>query len=64
MEENMIYKCQGTCGGISVTPGFCQAEDCTRHGKPLTKHCQCEECSKKRQQTAELCSCDKCQAVE
>ncbi|MDP3974856.1 MAG: hypothetical protein Q8P88_01020 [Candidatus Jorgensenbacteria bacterium] len=36
------YVCKGTCGGVSETPGVCQAENCPRHHAPLEK-CECED---------------------
>jgi hypothetical protein len=36
------YICTGGCGGVSETPGVCQAEDCPKHGKPLTE-CNCTD---------------------
>lgn len=34
------YVCTGGCGGVSETPGNCQAESCSLHGEPL-KECNC-----------------------
>lgn len=36
------YICTGTCGGVSETPGVCQAELCPLHGKPLVP-CDCAD---------------------
>jgi len=36
------YICTGGCGGVSETPGSCQAEDCQKHGEALTS-CNCED---------------------
>lgn len=36
------YICTGTCGGVSDTPGVCQAEVCPLHGKPLVP-CDCTD---------------------
>ena len=41
-EDNKHYICTGGCGGVSETPGTCQAEDCPDHGKPLKK-CDCPD---------------------
>ena len=38
MDNNVIYKCEGTCGGESTEPKNCGDTNCTRHGKPLTKN--------------------------
>lgn len=40
MEKEHFY-CQGSCGGVSETPGLCQAEDCQKEGEELTS-CSCE----------------------
>lgn len=36
------YICTGTCGGVSGTPGVCQADLCPLHGKPLVP-CDCTD---------------------
>lgn len=36
------YICTGTCGGVSETPGVCQAVLCPLHGKPLVP-CDCTD---------------------
>lgn len=36
------YICTGMCGGVSETPGVCQAEICPLHGKPLVP-CDCTD---------------------
>lgn len=36
------YICTGTCGGVSETPGVCQAALCPLHGKPLVP-CDCTD---------------------
>jgi hypothetical protein len=36
------YICTGGCEGVSDKPGTCQAEDCEKHGEPLTK-CECTD---------------------
>ncbi|MBI4130150.1 hypothetical protein HY468_02440 [Candidatus Roizmanbacteria bacterium] len=36
------YICTGECGGVSDTPGTCQAESCSLHGQPLVE-CDCED---------------------
>ena len=36
------YICTGTCGGVSDTPGVCQANLCPLHGKPLVP-CDCTD---------------------
>jgi len=36
------YVCTGGCGGLSNTPGTCQAETCPKHDQPLTE-CHCED---------------------
>lgn len=35
------YYCTGECGGVSDTPGTCQAESCSMHNKPLVA-CDCD----------------------
>lgn len=35
------YVCNGECGGVSDTPGVCQAETCSLHNQPLSE-CNCE----------------------
>jgi hypothetical protein len=34
------YVCTGGCGGVSDTPGNCDAESCSLFGRPL-KECNC-----------------------
>ncbi|MFA6427882.1 MAG: hypothetical protein WCW16_05620 [Candidatus Magasanikbacteria bacterium] len=41
-EQNVHYVCTGECGGISDTPGTCQAESCSMHDEPLTA-CSCTD---------------------
>jgi len=36
------YVCTGGCDGESSEPGVCQAEMCSKEGKPLTS-CSCED---------------------
>src|SRR3989344_3060982 len=36
------YICTGGCGGVSETPGVCQAELCPLPGKPLVS-CDCTD---------------------
>ena len=36
------YICTGGCGGVSETPGVCQANLCPLHGKPLVP-CDCTD---------------------
>ncbi|MBT4121229.1 MAG: hypothetical protein HOA57_04870 [Candidatus Magasanikbacteria bacterium] len=36
------YVCTGGCGGVSETPGTCQAETCPLHEHDL-KECNCED---------------------
>jgi len=36
------YICTGGCGGVSETPGVCQAEGCADYGKDL-KECSCTD---------------------
>jgi hypothetical protein len=36
------YVCTGGCGGVSETPGVCQAESCSLHNQPL-KECNCTD---------------------
>ncbi len=36
------YICNGGCGGVSDTPGTCQATDCSRHDQPL-EECHCTD---------------------
>lgn len=36
----MHYICTGGCEGVSDKKGVCQAGDCPKHGKPLSK-CSC-----------------------
>jgi len=60
MEEKVVYKCEGTCGGVSDTPGTCQAEDCTHYGKSLSKHDQCEDCVGKSKESGKAHGCDCC----
>jgi hypothetical protein len=36
------YVCTGGCGGVSDTPGTCQAESCSLYGEPL-KECNCTD---------------------
>ncbi|MDR3642507.1 MAG: hypothetical protein P4L74_02655 [Candidatus Doudnabacteria bacterium] len=36
------YVCTGGCGGVSDTPGVCNAESCSLHGQPL-KECNCTD---------------------
>ena len=31
------YGCTGSCGGVSSTPGVCQAASCEKKGLPLTE---------------------------
>ena len=31
------YVCTGSCGGVSDTPGTCQAADCPKHEHPLAE---------------------------
>tara|TARA_Y100000310_G_C20663899_1_gene806371 strand:- start:1774 stop:1911 length:138 start_codon:yes stop_codon:yes gene_type:complete len=38
----MHYICNGECGGVSETPGVCQAEKCSKHNHPL-KECECTD---------------------
>ena len=42
MKDDKHYICTGGCGGVSETPGVCQAEDCPDHGQPL-KDCGCAD---------------------
>jgi hypothetical protein len=34
--------CTGGCGGVSATPGTCNAEGCQNNGKPL-ELCTCND---------------------
>lgn len=36
------FVCTGGCGGVSESPGTCQATDCPDHGQPL-KECNCTD---------------------
>lgn len=36
------YICTGGCKGVSDDPGTCRADDCPKHGQPLTP-CHCED---------------------
>jgi len=60
MEEKVVYKCEGTCGGHSENPGVCQAKDCDHFGKPLVKHDQCEDCVGKSKESGKVHGCDCC----
>mgnify|MGYP001602916131 FL=1 len=42
MKDDKHYICTGGCGGVSETPGVCQAKDCPDHGQPL-KDCGCAD---------------------
>lgn len=48
--KKTVYACEGSCCGVSDKPGVCQAKDCERHGKALTKVemnsccCCCGDC--------------------
>ena len=61
--DKIVYKCAGTCGGASDTPGTCQAENCTHHNKPLVKYVQCDDCAKKGKGTEKSKDCDCCKAA-
>ena len=61
--EKTIYKCQGNCGGVSDTPGVCQAEDCTHFGNSLKEHVQCEDCVNKSKESEKTHGCDCCKVV-
>lgn len=45
MEPKILYKCEGTCGGVSEAPKNCGALDCNMHNQPLKGHRQCEGCA-------------------
>lgn len=36
------YICEGTCKGVSETPGACNAEGCVKHQQPLSE-CDCTD---------------------
>ena len=36
------YVCTGGCGGVSSTPGVCQAKDCPLYAHAL-KECHCKD---------------------
>ncbi len=36
------YICTGECGGVSDTPGTCQAGECSLQGQPLVE-CTCRD---------------------
>lgn len=36
------YICTGGCGGVTDTPGVCQANGCPKHKHPLAE-CNCED---------------------
>lgn len=36
------YTCTGECQGISMQPGNCQTQDCSKKSQPLTE-CDCTD---------------------
>ncbi len=36
------YICEGTCKGVSDTPGVCNTEGCVKHQQPLSE-CDCTD---------------------
>jgi hypothetical protein len=64
MEDKVIYKCAGSCGGVSDASGVCQSESCDHSGEPLVKHIQCEDCVDKSKAIEKPQGCDCCKVAQ
>ncbi len=55
-----LYRCDGSCKGVSNQPGSCQATDCELHGQPLTEVQQCKACAASASNDGALHACTMC----
>ncbi|MBN1495072.1 hypothetical protein JW911_05075 [Candidatus Peregrinibacteria bacterium] len=63
MDNKIVYRCAGTCGGVSFEPGECRAEECNLHAHPLTKVIQCDACAMLTAADGKPHACEMCRKV-
>lgn len=56
-----LYRCTGSCHGVSDKPGVCQAESCELYHEPLEEVEQCAACANVAAKDGKLHTCDECE---
>lgn len=55
-----MYRCTGTCGGVSPVAKSCGAESCNRFDQPLQAVEQCDACAGFAEKDGKAHACAKC----
>jgi hypothetical protein len=63
MENKIVYKCTGNCGGVSFHQGTCTENDCTYHAHKLTPVEQCDNCAALTAKDNRPHACEMCKVI-
>lgn len=58
-----MYRCTGSCGGVSPEAKNCGAESCEMHDQPLQAVMQCDHCADSSAKDMQAHACSMCQPV-